>query len=115
MIVSNIRFFLFVSGNSSDHQHPAEIVLHGDPAKDSDISLKVKANVKTFNLNLQRLNNTLLHEDFKVLNVFTDSQGKTVFHEDSRHVSSQQRKEGRSECLETDMLSKYAAVKELLF
>ena len=60
--------------------------MFGNPLKDSDISIKIKTPVQTYNLNLERLNNTLLHEDFKVLNVFTDPDGKTVFHEDSVKV-----------------------------
>ena len=74
------------SGNHSD-QNPAEIIVVGDPSKDNDISIHVNADVEKYNLKLQRLENNLLHQDFKVLNVYTDSQGKTVFHEDDRHVS----------------------------
>ncbi|XP_045160623.1 uncharacterized protein LOC123525555 [Mercenaria mercenaria] len=70
------------TGTTTD-QHPADITVFGNPLKDNDISLKIQTPKQTYNLNLERLNNTLLHKDFKVLNVFTDPDGKTVFHEDS--------------------------------
>jgi hypothetical protein len=78
--------FLFISGSTND-QHPADISVFGDPLKDSDISIKIQTPIQTYNLNLERLNNTLLHKDFTVLNVFTDPTGKTVFHEDSVKVT----------------------------
>ncbi|XP_060587578.1 A disintegrin and metalloproteinase with thrombospondin motifs like [Ruditapes philippinarum] len=72
-----------VNTGSTNDQHPADISVFGDPLKDSDISIKIQTPIQTYNLNLERLNNTLLHKDFTVLNVFTDPTGKTVFHEDS--------------------------------
>lgn len=70
------------SGLNQD-QHSADITVFGNPKVDKDISIKIKTPHKMFNLNLERLNNKLLHKDFKVLHVFTDQGGKTVFHEDS--------------------------------
>ncbi|XP_052256389.1 A disintegrin and metalloproteinase with thrombospondin motifs 2-like [Dreissena polymorpha] len=66
-------------------QHPADITVVGDPKVDPEISLNVHTPIRKYNINLQRLNSSILHEDFKVLHVFTDSDGKTVFHEDNKH------------------------------
>lgn len=55
--------------------------------KDSDLVIKIQTPYKTYNLQLERLNKTLLHKDFKVLHVFTDPNGKTVFHEDTVKVT----------------------------
>lgn len=64
-------------------QHPANITVFGNPNLDKDISIKIRTPKQNYSLTLARLNSNLLHKDFKVLHVFTDQRGKTVFHEDS--------------------------------
>ncbi|KAL4236679.1 hypothetical protein ACF0H5_005063 [Mactra antiquata] len=65
--------------------HAADIQIAGNPIKDRELFVNIQTHNRTYNLKLERLNKKLLHEDFKVLNVFTDPSGKTIFHEDSVH------------------------------
>ena len=79
-------FLLRFAGPSQDQSH-AHVFVSGNPYRDSEIKLNVKTHNKQYNLTLQRLHNSILHKDFKVLSISTDENGKTLFHEDTRPVS----------------------------
>ncbi|KAJ8305824.1 hypothetical protein KUTeg_016369 [Tegillarca granosa] len=66
---------------------PADVRLKGDPTKDQKLDLSVDTPLKTYNLQLERYNGQILHEDVKVLSVSVDASGKTVFTEQYKPVS----------------------------
>ncbi|XP_052776661.1 uncharacterized protein LOC128214307 [Mya arenaria] len=73
--------------HNSDHQgiqHKADVQVTGDPLKDNDVEVNIRTNIHNYNINLQRINSSILHEDFKVLHIYTDNSEKTVLHEDSQ-------------------------------
>ena len=66
-------------------QHRADVRVSGDPSIDPEISINIKTDIHDYNINLQRLNSSILHTDFNVLHIYTDA-GKTVLHEDHSRV-----------------------------
>ena len=72
------------TGDSS----PADIAISGDPTIDQMLGLKVTTPTNIYNVQLQRVNHKLFHEDVRYLSVSTDKNGRTVFTEEYKPVGN---------------------------
>lgn len=66
---------------------PADIHILGDPNVDQVLGVKVATPDNIYNVELQRVNHNLFHEDVRYLSVSVDSTGKTIFKEEYKPVS----------------------------
>ncbi|XP_022319450.2 A disintegrin and metalloproteinase with thrombospondin motifs like [Crassostrea virginica] len=65
---------------------PADIHVLGDPNVDQVLGVKVATPDNIYNVELQRVNHNLLHEDVRYLSVSVDETGKTIFKEEYKPV-----------------------------
>ena len=65
---------------------PADIHVLGDPNVDQVLGVKVATPDNIYNVELQRVNHNLLHEDVRYLSVSVDETGKTIFKEEYNPV-----------------------------
>ncbi|KAL5016913.1 hypothetical protein ScPMuIL_006502, partial [Solemya velum] len=65
---------------------PGDIDITGDPRSDPGISMRVSTPQKKYDLQLQRSDKTVIHEDIRYLTVSLDSNGKTVFEESDKMI-----------------------------
>lgn len=65
---------------------PADIHILGNPDVDQVLGVRVSTPDNIYNVELQRVNHELFHEDVRYLSVSVDETGKTVFKEEYKPV-----------------------------